>query len=524
MDGVEQALVDGVPVLWVHAPPPFAAGLVFAVGRRDETFARGGLTHLVEHLAMSALGRTSLECNASVDLDTTEFTATGSPARVVTFLRRICEVLADLPLDRLSVEADVLRTEDGRVAHPVLGALLAERYGAGGVGLAGFREPAVRSLGAELVRQWLDLHFHRRNAVLWLSGPPPEGLSLSLPDGSHRVRPPQPVRPLVTPVLVEHPFDGAVALGGELPDKPPVRTACRILRDRVEDDLRHRRGLSYTVGTEHVAVEPDRRFVVVTADCREGQEAVVARALWAGLGRLIDEGPSQAELAHDRDVLAEYLDDPRSLLDEVVAAASGLVNGMPERTRQQLREDVNTVTAAQVREAAAALRDAALVGVPQGTDPALPGLGSVPEWSETTVVGRTFPRSGWRSGAPRGAVLVVGDDSAGVRHGAGEQITVQYEDAVGAAPGRRGRVVTGRGRRQIAPADAKRLAKRERGAGTAARARPGRAAGRVGRGRRHPCRAAPAAARTATTRPTATRRGTTGSPGGNASGARRTAR
>jgi hypothetical protein len=42
--------VDGVPAFWTHAGGGMAAGLVFRVGRADESLARGGVTHLIEHL------------------------------------------------------------------------------------------------------------------------------------------------------------------------------------------------------------------------------------------------------------------------------------------------------------------------------------------------------------------------------------------------------------------------------------------------------------------------------------------
>jgi predicted Zn-dependent peptidase len=62
---VRQTSIDGVPVFQAEGPLPLTAGLVFGVGRADETFVRGGLTHLVEHLAMSAVGRQTIDANAS---------------------------------------------------------------------------------------------------------------------------------------------------------------------------------------------------------------------------------------------------------------------------------------------------------------------------------------------------------------------------------------------------------------------------------------------------------------------------
>jgi hypothetical protein len=427
---VRHDLVDGVPVVWTAGPAPFTAGLVFGVGRRDESFLQGGLTLLVEHLAMSAVGRTTLDCNASVELTTTEFTATGRHERVVEFLRRICEALHDLPVHRLAIEAEVLRTENGAVVPPAVGALLAERYGGTGAGLAGYREPALNALTAQDVQQWATTRFVRGAAALWLSGPPPEGLSLPLPDGSAPPRPAQPVRPLTTPALVQHPVDGAVAVGAEVGRLPGLTATCRILSDRVEDDLRHRRGISYTVGSEHLFIDRDRRFVAVSADCREGSEALAARALWHGLVRLAEQGPTEAELEHDREGLEEYLADPRAGIGEVQAAAVALVNGVPHRTGDELLQEARSLTPQQVRDAAQALRVDALLAVPVDVDLSLPELTATPGWSSEVVSGQVFPRRRLRSDSPRGARLVVGDDGVSVDLGGGELLTVRYAQAL----------------------------------------------------------------------------------------------
>ena len=52
----ERSSVDGVPVFWTESGDEMLAGLVFRVGRADESLARGGITHLVEHLALYPLG------------------------------------------------------------------------------------------------------------------------------------------------------------------------------------------------------------------------------------------------------------------------------------------------------------------------------------------------------------------------------------------------------------------------------------------------------------------------------------
>ena len=427
---MQRDLVNGVPVFWAAGPAPLTAGLVFGVGRRDESFLRGGITHLVEHLAMGVLGRTTLDCNATVDLTTTQFTVSGEPVRVAEFLHRICQALSELPLDRLTVEADVLRTEGGGVATPAVGALLAERYGACGFGLAGFGEPAMLSLTAEDVQAWAGTYFVRGSAALWLSGPPPEGLSLPLVDAEAPVRAPQPVRPLTTPALVEHPVDGAVGLGAEVTRRLGLGAMTRILRDRVEDDLRHRRGLSYSVTTELLVVDRTRRFVALTADSRDGKEAVVARALWQGVTRLAQSGATEQELAHDREGLVEYLSDGRSQVDEVQSAAEAFVIGVEHRTVEELRCETSELEAEQVRLAAQAVLDGPLLGVPFGTELRLAALTPVPSSSGDVLQGRSFRRRRIGSDAPRGAHLIVGDDGATIVLSDDERRAVRYADVV----------------------------------------------------------------------------------------------
>jgi hypothetical protein len=434
---VLQTSIDGIPVFHDDRPGPLAAGLVFGVGRADEAFVRGGLTHLVEHLVMGALGRQTIECNASVDLTTTEFTAQGTPVQVAAFLRSVCRALADLPTDRLAVEVDVLRTEGSSTAAPGSGVLLGEVYGVGGLGLAAVREPALRSLTAGDVRGWTRTHFTRRNAALWLSGSGADGLTLPLADGPRPARTPVIRRDLPTPAWGVMAIDGRVAIGAELPDGPALSATVSVLRERVEEELRHRRGIAYAVEADQLVVDADNRFLVVTTDVRAGQEDVAATLLWREVRRLADDGPEHGDLQHERAVLAAFLADPRSAQGEVRARARAHVTGAPSRTAAQMRADAAGLTVEAVRASARAFADRALLAVPQPVRSPLPGLTRLPEWSTDVVSGRVFPRRR-SSGAPKGARLVVGADGVSVVLDDAERITVRWRDVVGlvrTAPG-----------------------------------------------------------------------------------------
>jgi predicted Zn-dependent peptidase len=68
--------LDGLPVIWADVPGHFTGALAFRVGRSDETLATGGLSHLVEHLALPTDRRRSVDFNGSVDGIETAFGAT----------------------------------------------------------------------------------------------------------------------------------------------------------------------------------------------------------------------------------------------------------------------------------------------------------------------------------------------------------------------------------------------------------------------------------------------------------------
>ena len=425
-----QTSIDGVPVFVADAPPPVTAGLVFGVGRADETFVRGGLTHLVEHLVMAAVGRTTIDSNASVDLWRTEFIASGAPDQVADFLRRVCEALGDLPTDRLAVEADVLRAEGGRAAPPVVGGLLGELYGMTGPGLAAVREPALRSLTADDVRNWAGTWFTRQNAALWVAGPLPEGLVLPLPEGAPPVRTGGRRTGITTPAWTELPAEGQVAIGAEVPAGTSVVVGLEVLRRRVEDELRHRRGVAYAVEADRLPLDAATRFAVVVSDVRPGHEALAASLLWRELQRLAHEGPLPAELDHERAVLTGHLDDPRCEADEARAFAGAHVKGIPARSSDDLRRDLAALTADEVRAAAATMRDAAVLGVPEPLPSPPGGLPRLPEWSADVVTGRVFARRRL-SGVPKGTTLVVGPDGATVVLDGDRRVTVRWAEAVG---------------------------------------------------------------------------------------------
>lgn len=151
--------VDGVPAVAAKRSGPLTAGLVFRVGRADETLATAGITHLVEHLALHRFGVGEHHFNGATGADHTYFEMAGSEAEVVAFLAGVCASLGDLPMERLETEKSVLRTEEARRGGG--GLLSRHRYGAQGYGLTDYLELGVPRLGPAEVAHWARTWFTR---------------------------------------------------------------------------------------------------------------------------------------------------------------------------------------------------------------------------------------------------------------------------------------------------------------------------------------------------------------------------
>ncbi|HEX6871415.1 MAG TPA: insulinase family protein [Micromonosporaceae bacterium] len=365
--------VDGVPVFWQEAPGPLTAGLVFGVGTRDETFMTIGVTHLVEHLVMSTLPKVHHETNASVDLCTTEFVATGRPEQVAAFLSGVCQGISAIPLDRLAQEAGVLEAEAGFATHPTGAALLTRRYGARDVGLEVFSGPGPEQIDADVVLAHARRFLVAGNAALWLTGPPPEGLRLSLPAGD-RVRRTEPV-----PVPQDGPrwSDEAVPASGILLSgtrDPAWNIGMAVLGDRLMDEARHRRGLSYDVFGDVVLIGPASRQYLLGADARSGQDGTVAEILWEQVRRLAADGPTDEELAHEKAGYEEAYHDPRWPAEEATRQARAALFDLPVSGPEARLAEVAAVTRADVARCFAEALPTALIVVPEDVTLNLPGV------------------------------------------------------------------------------------------------------------------------------------------------------
>ena len=365
--------IDGVPVLWELGPAPLRATLTFGVGAQDETFRTIGVTHLVEHLTMSALPRVHYDTNASVDMTVTDFTVCARPEQVVEFLERVCRALGRLPVERIAKEAGVLAAEGGSYADPTVEWLLHERFGTRGPGLGVYHGPGYDRLDAGHVAAHAARYFVAGNAVLHLTGPPPEGLRLPLNPGPRAIHDRPELRPRTGPTWISAPAPG---IGASLLGRREAAWSATmsVLAERLEQTARHEHGLSYEVGGYAMHLGGEDTVQAITVDAREGQEAAVARLLWDLLTRLAADGPAEAELGRVVDEVRELFADPRYIQADLAGAAEAVLLGVPFRPRDQRLADLAEVTPADVRDRLAAALATAQLVVPCDGDPEIAGL------------------------------------------------------------------------------------------------------------------------------------------------------
>lgn len=426
------------------------AALTFGVGARHETFRTVGVTHLIEHLVMGTLPKSALDRNAEVDLNTTVFYATGPSAEVVDFVNRVCRGVSDLPAERIEREMGVLRAEEGLCEHPAVALSLLARYGYRAQGLAGTTGPGPQKLTSEHVTEHARRYFTRENAYLILTGPPPEGLDLRLPAGSAVEMPSAAHLELRLPGRIHGDNFPLVALSGIVSvhdNSSAASFAAAILKERVEDELRGRHGISYDIGFSGTPIRLGESMAVVWADGHDDKWQVVVDTLWTALSTLAQDGPTIAEMDHALAMSVADLQDPRSLPGWLMVQASRALIGREVQTREQQLEIDRAIDAESVRASAGQLLDTALLWVP---DPSIE-LAGVPDITDDDlpqaepIEGRVYRRKALAI-APRDLAVHISDEGVSVT-ASGHIMRVDWSDMVGvaSAPGLRG-VITVEGR------------------------------------------------------------------------------
>ncbi|MBW5481422.1 M16 family metallopeptidase [Streptomyces bambusae] len=421
---ITETTVDGIRTVLAPASGPVTAGLLFRVGRADETLATSGITHLVEHLALYRHGTGDLHYNGATAAAYTHFHVQGTPADVVEYLNGVCAALRDLPMDRLETEKEILRTEAAGRGHGSGHRLPPWRYGAQSYGLTGYAEAGLPRLTAHAVRSWAEQWFTTENAVLWITGDTvPEGLDLTLPSGSAR---PAPAATSALPTTPAYFIgeNGGVLLDAVVARSTPARLFASVLGKELFRELRQKGGWSYTAAADYCPRDADHATVTAVADALPEQQDAVVGGFIDVLAKLRAGRIEHADLKAVRASALAVLDTPDVEAGMLPGRALDLLMGHRALTAEESRAEIEAVTVEDLQRVAREVWDDALMQVPaRGVEWA--GLTAAPVKSEETAYGRRYGRVD----APD-LKLIVGTDAISLSAPNGSVSTVRYADCV----------------------------------------------------------------------------------------------
>ena len=427
---VKRRMKGAVPVFVADVPAPARCALMFRVGRRDETIRNGGVTHLVEHLALFPLGDQPYEYNGFVDAHRTVFHAAGRPEECVDFLAALTASLADLPLHRLEHEHRVLSAEGAGHGSGLVGALATYRFGPRGLGLLGYPQLGAPSLTGRQVDDWRAAHFTAGNAAIVVSGVPVESLRLTLPKGERQPTVVTPPIETELPAWFTAPGD-AIGVSMVVRRGPALAAALRILEKRLQKRLRTEMAIVYYAGVSLEHLDADWTHAVVACDPVPDHATDAFTALQEELAHLAADGPDDAELEADRLVVYRGWEDPHAGYGYADLLALDELFGAERKTPAALAKGVRSVSS---RDAAEALLDAtksALWALPCHVEPPS-NVRRVSPSSERRLEGRRLAptRLGIETHRPEER-LVVAESGVGI-DGGEWHVHVDYARCAGA--------------------------------------------------------------------------------------------
>ncbi|MFI6761706.1 insulinase family protein [Micromonospora sp. NPDC050417] len=422
---IRQTEVDGVPTLIAPTTGPMHAGLMFRVGQADETLARRGITHLLEHLVLFPVGAADYHYNGTTGSVITFFHMQGSAADITAFLVGVCRSLGDLATDRLETEKSILRTEwSGRNGSATEGMPL-WRHGARDYGLVSYPEWGLSGLTAADLRDWADRYFTRENAVLWIAGDEiPAGLTLDLPSGRR-----QPV-PAASTALPSTPafFSGSTGVTGldaVVPRSATARVFSGVLERELFRSLRQESGLSYTAVTNYEPRGDGFAVVTAIADALPEKQDAVLGGFVDVLAKLrvgrIDEADVSAVVSKATESLTTGEADAARL----PAAAFNLLTNHPAQSGDEVAQELKAVTVEQVHEVTKVALASALLMTPYGRTADWAGFAAAPTGSSEALRGTTYQGLGDVS-----TRLVVADEGVSLVSKEGEPVTVRFDQCV----------------------------------------------------------------------------------------------
>lgn len=433
MEMIHRTEVDGVMTIWAEASPPYRAALLFRTGRADESLATSGQTHLIEHLTLSKYGELSHRLNGFVGGSLTGFMIVAQPDEVRNFLSDATSDLSSLPADRLESEKQVLAAENASRPFDLAGNLLMWRYGAEGYGLLGLPELGIRRASLEALKERSEQRFAAQNAVLWMSGPPPEGLELNLPHGKKYPPPTLDSMQEKFPSWFLDNASGGVSVGAIVPRVSASTAVSELASRRLREQLRMTRAISYAPAIYYDHLTSDQAHLVFYADSEKEH-----RKELAGEFSLFFEGFDSVEKHELESVQKEIYENwvgslapshADGLLIEIQRAAMDHLFGREFESKEVLAAELMDVSVDDVIEFIQRIKETAMFALPSEAELHACFGEKAPESTVPVVEGRKLQSVD----APvERARLVHGSDGVSLVFPNAVHHTVRFADLAGA--------------------------------------------------------------------------------------------
>jgi zinc protease len=423
--------IDSVPVFYRNVAGPLRATLLFRVGVVDEALHQRGLSHLVEHLALTHAPDSVHAFNGATGSHFTHFSIAGDDDDVVGFLELVCAGLREPHVERLEHERGVLKAE-ASTRNPFSGNdQLIWRFGPKGLAGTAYPEWAVVAADDDDVDVWIHQYFHAGNCALWMTAAPPKGLRLQLPTGEGPAPIPEAIEaPVVALPGIYERGRPEVALSWVNPDRKGGNALGWLVSERLTRSLRHEAGLVYGSPVTTERLGPESTWQMVTVD----GTAETARQVQAGVVKVLDElrntPPTAAEI--------KKLTTMSQLMQQSTGADVGHLDYW---TRETLlgREPVTTAAAAQqwkeltadkLTEHIPVLLDSLLLAAPFPTE--VSGLGEqLPPWSDRVFKGKLVQPHPSRARKQAGRLFLNTDGISVVREEQGA-LSIAVAECAGA--------------------------------------------------------------------------------------------
>ena len=191
-----------------------------------------------------------------------------------------------------------------------------------------------------------------------------------------------------------------------------MRMLAEIAGRRVRDLLRHRLGVSYSTDAAYEPLDRRTAHILLSADTLDRDVTTARNGLVLVLDELAERGPTEEELAREREVARREVEHPHALPSKLIAAACSTLDRTGVLSREAVLEGLAATTVRRRRGAPRRRRcETALLMLPHGAE--LPGgrFSAYPVSSPARVAGRRFSRSEGEPPEPgEEERLVVSDD------------------------------------------------------------------------------------------------------------------